>query len=116
MLTKLPGVAAAAALLLACNRQVAGGSTDGAKVYEGACASCHGAAGKPSVSMASSLNVRDLTDPAFRARVTPALVELQVRKGSSNKIMPGFEGTLSDAQISSVVAFIVAGNFAAATP
>jgi mono/diheme cytochrome c family protein len=113
MFTKLLGVAAAAAMLFACNRQVAGGSTDGAKVYEGACASCHGAAGIPSASMAASLNVRNLTDAAFRARVTPALVETQVRKGSSNKIMPGFEGTLSNEQITAVVAFVVAGKFSA---
>ena len=112
MFSKLPGFVAVTVLCLACNRQVAGGSIDGAKVYEGACASCHGAAGKPSASMAASLRVRDLTDSEFRARVTPALVETQVRKGSTNKIMPAFQDVLSDAQISAVAAFVVAGKFA----
>jgi hypothetical protein len=57
--------------------------------------------------MAAQLGVRDLTSLEFRARVSLPLVEHQVRKGSDNKIMPSFEGALTDAQISAVTEFVV---------
>ncbi len=100
--------------LQGCNRPAAGGSQDGATVYAAVCATCHGDQGKPSASMAAQLAVRDLTEPAFRARVTVALVEAQVRQGSANKLMPGFAGSLTDAQITAVAAWVVVGIHGAA--
>ena len=38
--------------------------------------------------------------------MTPALVENQVRHGSKNKLMPAFEGALTDAQIKAVAAYV----------
>lgn len=99
-----------------CNRPAAGGSQDGATVYAAVCATCHGDKGHPSASMAAQLGVRDLTEPAFRARVTVALVEAQVRKGSANKLMPAFAGALTDAQIAAVSAWVVAGIHEAPGP
>ena len=99
-------------LLVACNQtQVAGGTTDGPQVFSSVCATCHGPAGKPTQAMVARLNVRDLTAPEFRARVTPALVENQVRTGSKNKLMPAFEGALSDAQIKAVAAYVASPSF-----
>jgi mono/diheme cytochrome c family protein len=99
-------------LVAACNSSpVAGGTTDGPKVFASVCATCHGPAGKPTEEMVQRLNVRDLTAPAFRARVTPALVENQVRHGSKNKLMPAFEGALSDDQIKSVAAYVASPAF-----
>lgn len=105
----------AVALLLfaACNSSpVAGGTTDGPKVFASVCATCHGPTGKPTGEMVARLNVRDLTAPEFRGRVTPALVENQVRHGSKNKLMPAFEGALSEDQIKSVAAYVASKSFA----
>ncbi|MGE5184694.1 MAG: c-type cytochrome [Acidobacteriota bacterium] len=98
-------------LVAACHGEVAGGSANGAEVFHGACATCHGPRGKPSQVMLERLNVRDLTSPEFRKRVTPALVEAQVRGGSKNKLMPSFEGALSDAQIEAVAAYVAQPKF-----
>jgi mono/diheme cytochrome c family protein len=97
-----------------CNRDPAGGATDGAAVFGMLCASCHGPAGRPPAAMVARLGVRDLTAAEFRARVTaagPGLVEQQVRRGSQNKLMPAFEGAISDAQIRAVAAFVASARF-----
>lgn len=97
--------------LAACNGSVAGGTTDGPKVFASVCATCHGPTGKPTEAMVQRLNVRDLTAPEFRTRVTPALVENQVRTGSKNKLMPAFGGALDDTQIKAVAAYVASPAF-----
>jgi mono/diheme cytochrome c family protein len=96
----------------ACDR---GGATaqgvDGAQLYRDMCATCHGPKGKPPESMIARLNVRDLTSQELRSRVTPELVEVQVRKGSKNKLMPSFEGALSEEQIKAVSAYVSSPGF-----
>jgi mono/diheme cytochrome c family protein len=94
-----------------CSRDPSGGATDGRAVFEALCATCHGPDGRPSGAMAARLGVRDLTSGEFRARATPELVEQQVRTGSKNKLMPAFEGALSDAQIKAVAAFVASPQF-----
>jgi mono/diheme cytochrome c family protein len=91
----------------ACHGKVAGGRADGPAIFAEACARCHGDTGKPSESMVAQLHVRDLTSPEFRGRVTIELVENQVRKGSSNGIMPSFAGELTDEQIHALAAYVV---------
>jgi mono/diheme cytochrome c family protein len=98
-------------LLVGCRQQAAGGSEDGAKVYQSICATCHGTDGHPPEAMVARLNVRNLSSPEMRAKITPALVEAQVRKGSQNKLMPSFEGALTDAQIKSVAAYVASSQF-----
>lgn len=100
------------ASVAACNRDPAGGAQDGASVFGMLCASCHGPDGHPPAAMVARLGVRDLTAPEFRARATPALVEQQVRHGSPNKLMPAFEGAISDAQIQAVAAYVASPQFA----
>ncbi len=95
----------------ACKADASDGSVEGARIFETMCASCHGPTGKPTEAMVARLNVRDLTSPELRARVTPALVEKQVRKGSDNKLMPALEGALTDAQIKAVAAFVASPAF-----
>jgi mono/diheme cytochrome c family protein len=90
----------------ACNTEPAGGSQDGATVFQSLCATCHGPDGKPPAAMIARLGVRDLTAAEFRARATPAVVEQQVRHGSQNKLMPAFEGAISEAQIRAVAAYV----------
>lgn len=86
---------------------------DPPKVFAARCAMCHGTTGKPPTSMVAQLGVRDLTDPDVRARLNLQRVEEQVRKGSSNKLMPGFELALTEAQITAVSAWVVSPQFLA---
>jgi mono/diheme cytochrome c family protein len=95
----------------ACHGNPAGGSVDGAQIFQATCAICHGPAGKPSQMMIDTRGVRDLTSTEFRKRVTPALVEAQVRHGSKNMLMPPFEGALSDAQIQAVAGYVASPKF-----
>src|SRR5690606_23581449 len=86
-------------------------NTDGAELYQSMCATCHGPKGKPSAAMVARLGVRDLTSAELRARITPELVEHQIRKGSDNKLMPSFEGALSDAQIKALAEYVASPEF-----
>ena len=96
----------------ACERGAAvGTSTDGEKIYQSVCATCHGTNGQPPAAMAARLNVRDLTAAEFRGRATPALVEAQVRNGSANKLMPAFGGAISEEQIKAVSAYVASPSF-----
>src|SRR4051794_21421641 len=98
----------------ACHSDPAGGARDGATVYGTLCATCHGPDGRPPAAMVARLGVRDLTAPQFRARVAASgagLVEQQVRHGSQNKLMPAFEGAISDAQIQAVAAYVASSAF-----
>ncbi len=91
----------------ACSGQVAGGSTDGAKVFAAACARCHGEGGRPPQQMMDQLGVRDLTGAEWVARRTRETVEHQVRHGAASGRMPAFTGALTDAQIASVAAYVM---------
>ncbi|HEY4176996.1 MAG TPA: cytochrome c [Kofleriaceae bacterium] len=103
-------VAAALFLVAACTNPT-GGSKDGAKVFQSTCATCHGMMGKPEAAMVARMNVRDLTDPEFRKKVSKDLVEKQVRAGSANKLMPSFVGALSDEQIDAVARYVSDPSF-----
>lgn len=108
---KLPIMLVFLAALGACEQKRAGGSVDGAQIYGSVCAACHGPKGKPDAAMIARINVRDLTSPELRTRVTPDLVEKQVRKGSDNKLMPSFEGALTEEQIKAVSAYVASPEF-----
>ena len=99
--------------LAACgNHDAAGGGAEsGSQVFASMCATCHGPTGKPPEAMVARMNVRDLTSAELRARITPSLVENQVRTGSKNKLMPAFAGALSDAQITAVAAYVASPGF-----
>jgi mono/diheme cytochrome c family protein len=109
MSQSVPRIALFVLLLGACRSE----STDGAQVFRSYCATCHGETGKPSEAMVARFAVRDLTAQEFRKRVTPALVEAQVRAGSKNKLMPSFEGAISEAQIEAVAAYVGSPGFLA---
>lgn len=104
-------VVAGVAGIAGCNSDPAGGAKDGAAVFGMLCATCHGPDGRPPAAMIARLGVRDLTAAEFRARVTPALVEHQVRHGSANKLMPAFEGAITDEQIRAVAGFVASPRF-----
>jgi mono/diheme cytochrome c family protein len=98
-------------LVAACSGEQAGSSVDGADLYARFCATCHGPTGKPDPTMAARLAVRDLTAPEFRAKVTYALVETQVRQGSQNKLMPAFAGAFTDEQIAALAKYVSDPSF-----
>jgi len=89
------------------------GGGDGAAGFASMCATCHGADGRPPEAMIARLAVRDLTAVEFRARVTPELVEHQIRVGSRSKLMPAFEGAIDDAQIKAIAAYVASPRFVA---
>jgi mono/diheme cytochrome c family protein len=98
---------------IGCGGPPVGDAKDGAAVFQAMCATCHGPDGRPPASMVARIGVRDLTTPDLRARITPELVEHQVRVGSRTKLMPAFEGALTDAQIAAVSAFVASPQFLA---
>jgi mono/diheme cytochrome c family protein len=95
-----------AVMTAGCGGWSATDSTDGAEVFKAVCANCHGPEGKPDPGTVARIHPRDFTAAAFKERVTPALVENQVRKGSDNKLMPPFQGVLKDDQIKAVAAYV----------
>jgi mono/diheme cytochrome c family protein len=112
---RVPRIALAFALACAAagcgNADATGGSVEGAELFAKLCSACHGERGKPPASMEVRLGVRDLTAPELRARITPELVERQMRRGSENKLMPSFEGIANDAQIKALAAYVASPAF-----
>ncbi len=104
-----------AGLIAACHGDPTDGATDGPTIFATACARCHGPLGKPDAALVARLNVRDLTSAELRARVTPALVENQVRLGSANHLMPSFIGSLSDQQMHAVAVYVASPAFISAS-
>lgn len=102
---------ALALCLAGCEKGRVNAGADGAQIFASVCAACHGPTGKPSEANVARMNVKDLTAQELRARITPDLVEHQVRKGSQNKLMPAFEGALTDEQIKAVAAYVASPEF-----
>ena len=100
----------------ACSADATGGSVEGAELYARLCTTCHGENGKPPAVMELRLGVRDLTSPELRARITPELVERQVRHGSANQLMPPFGKLISEAQLQAVAAYVASPAFLARRP
>lgn len=84
---------------------------DGKQVFETVCVTCHGPTGTPDATMVAKLGVKDLRSQELRARITPYLVENQVKHGSKNKLMPAFEGALTDVQIHAVAEYVSSPEF-----
>ena len=103
-------------LVAGCKADASGGSVEGSKIFETMCVSCHGPGGRPTAQMVARMNVRDLTAPEFRARVTKELVANQVRKGSANKLMPPLETALKPEQIEAVSAYVASPSFPSVAP
>lgn len=98
-------------VLVGCREPLPAGSTEAPAIFAAYCATCHGADGRPEQAMIARLNVKDLTSPAVRAKMTPESVEAQVRNGSDNKLMPAFGPVLNDAQIKAVSAWVASSSF-----
>lgn len=90
---------------------VAGEASDrialGRKVYNAHCYMCHGYGGDARTEAARALSPppRDFTSPALRG-VGPREMFAVVKNGRAGTSMKPFHGTLTDAEIEAVVAFI----------
>lgn len=90
----------------ACDGKIAGGSADGAKIFDEACARCHGARGVPDPGMVAQIGVKNLTTDRVQGSFTDADLRKQIIKGSENMKMPSFEGALTDEQVAAVIAHV----------
>lgn len=102
-------ILAACALWLgagSCDRKVAGGEADGAKIFSQVCARCHGPEGEPNASMVARYGVKNLRTEHAQHQMTDAQIRKQILEGSKNKQMPSFEGALTEAQIKAVIAHV----------
>jgi mono/diheme cytochrome c family protein len=86
-------------------------SGEGAQIYAGACAQCHGDAGRmptnPALNLALSTAVR-ASEPANLVRIV--LDGIHPAQGSAGPLMPGFGTALTDGQITALADFVRA-NF-----
>ena len=82
-------------------------NTDGAVIFAGACAGCHGAGapmmldGRPSLALGSSV-----TAATPRNATQVILYGLQPQPGERGPWMPGFAGSLTDAQLEAVLSYL----------
>lgn len=104
-------LACAGAGAAGCSSDATGGSVDGAELFAKLCSGCHGPTGKPPPQMELRLGVRDLTAPEMRAKITPELVEQQVRRGSQNGLMPAFQDLLKPAQLKALSEYVASPAF-----
>lgn len=98
-------------VLAACGSPVPPESTDGPALFAAYCAQCHGPTGQPPAQAVARLNVKDLTGAELRAKMTPAFVEQQVKKGSQNGLMPPFANVIPEAQIKAIAAWVASPQF-----
>ena len=97
----------ALALSPACgDSRIAGGSVDGAEIFQTACARCHGAAGVPDRGMAARTGVKPLTSERVRTKLSDDQLRDQILNGSKNRMMPAFQGAMSEEQVVALVAHV----------
>ena len=76
---------------------------DGAAVFAGKCAMCHGKGGAGDTGMGKSMKLRDLASADVQKQSDADLTKI-VADGKGK--MPAYKGKLSDDEIKGVVAFI----------
>lgn len=78
-------------------------AADAAALWDKNCASCHGKDGKGKTKMGEKLQVRDLSDPAVKAKVTKASAVDSMKKGVKGEgdklVMKAFSDKLSEEEI-----------------
>ncbi len=76
---------------------------EGADLFAGKCAACHGKAGDAESAMAKKMNIKPLSSPEVQKKSDTDLTKV-ITKGEGK--MPAYEGKLSADQIKSLVAYI----------
>lgn len=77
---------------------------DAASIYAKTCASCHGAKGTPSASMATSMHIPDFTSAAF-ASIPDSTLRNTVSAGKG-RMMPAYKTRFTAEQIAQLVSYI----------
>lgn len=96
-----------AALPFGCSGdKIAGGSTDGARIFAEACSRCHGSSGTPPPNMVAQYGVPDLRRPEFHRDNGVAEIRKRIAQGSNRKGMPAFETALLGEQLDAVAAHV----------
>jgi len=95
--------AAAVILLAACLVTPAFAQGSAADTYKAKCASCHGADGLAATPMAKAMKVLSFKAPEM-IKATDAQFIASTKNGKGT--MKGFEGKLTDAQITDVIKYI----------
>jgi cbb3-type cytochrome c oxidase subunit III len=73
-------------------------------LYRQNCARCHGLDGRGETELGKSLNAPDLTDAAWRAKISAKRMSESIADGREE--MPAFGKKLSRAQIAALVAYV----------
>jgi mono/diheme cytochrome c family protein len=97
------GVMALLPLFLFTLPQFAGAQSDGQKIFEPQCAKCHGADGTGNTVVGKAVGAKDLGS-AEAKKLTDAEIRTQIEQGKGN--MPPFGGTLTKAQIDSLIPIV----------
>jgi len=90
-------------ILIAAPSAFAGGGSDGAAIFKGKCAMCHGPDGAGQTTMGKNLKLRDLRSADVQKQTDVALAKW-IADGKGK--MPAYKGKLTPADIDAVVAFI----------
>lgn len=107
MSARSPLLVLAIALLGAgCERKIAGGEADGAKIFAEVCSRCHGPKGEPNASMVARYGVKNLRSEHVQAEMSDGDIRRQILQGSKNKQMPSFEGAITEEQIAAVIGHV----------
>ena len=77
--------------------------SDGQKLYDANCAQCHGPDGSGGTTVGKAVGAKDLR-AAEAKKLTDAEILTQIDQGKGN--MPPFGGTLSKAQINSLIPIV----------
>jgi mono/diheme cytochrome c family protein len=101
------GVAVAASLLVAaCSRSDAAPQPNARDLFLATCARCHGAEGTGGLPLwEGGPSPRNFRDHAFHAERTDAQLRETIKTGKGTG-MPAFGAALTDAQITSLVAYV----------
>jgi len=83
----------------------------GAELFAKNCAMCHGKQGKGDSKMGESLKIKNLTDPAVKAKLDKAAVTKAIKEGVKNEAAPGKDmkplgSKFDDAQIAALAEFV----------
>jgi cytochrome c6 len=81
----------------------ADGTPDGAAIYKGKCAMCHGPDGKGQTTMGKSMKLRDLASADVQKQTDQELGDI-ILNGKGK--MPSYKGKLSAEEIKALVGFI----------
>ena len=90
-------------VLIVAPAAFAGGGPDGAAVYKGKCAMCHGPDGAGQTSMGKTLKLRDLRSADVQ-KMTDAELTKVISDGKGK--MPAYKTKLAAGEIDAVVAFL----------